>query len=330
MRRKNDEFRAKDQFSPVRHLSIGLTLAVLLTGCGRGTMPDARRSLLDGTEPEPINITQHPSQDREADWSPDGRRLAFSSNRTGDWEIYSIGKDGTSPRRLTHSKGADRAPAWSPDGTAIAFHSERAGSVDIYVMDVVRGGVTRITTSSARDSDPAWSPDGHSLVYSSDRSGSTDLYVIATDSSDAVPFRLTRHPAADLCPSWAPADKIAFFSKRDGNDEIYVTLADGAKMWRITLHAANEFVPDWKSRSGEMVFASNRLGPGRGQIFWLEHESKTPYPLTRDPARATEPSLSPDGNTLAFTSNRDGNNEIYRLALSGLIPMARRRASDAD
>jgi Tol biopolymer transport system component len=87
-------------------------------------------------------------------WSPDGGRIAFSSN--GD--LYLVGAEGGEPTQLTSGPGADRGPAWAPDGSKIAFSSDRDGNSEIYVVDVTGENPTRLTNNPADDSSPAWRP----------------------------------------------------------------------------------------------------------------------------------------------------------------------------
>jgi hypothetical protein len=89
-------------------------------------------------------------------WSSDGTRIAFTSSRDGNREIYIMDADGVNPVRLTASGSADAGPAWSPDGTKIAFWSERTGTGDIYTMDSDGSNVVRLTTSLALDATPDW------------------------------------------------------------------------------------------------------------------------------------------------------------------------------
>jgi Tol biopolymer transport system component len=98
-------------------------------------------------------------------WSPDGSRIAFTSNRDGNSEIYLMNPDGSNMVRLTDNPASDKEPAWSPDGSMIAFSSDRNGSFDIYVMGVEgalqgTGGtwLRRLTTSLGDDVGPAWMP----------------------------------------------------------------------------------------------------------------------------------------------------------------------------
>ena len=87
-----------------------------------------------------------------------GRRIAFESNRDGDWDIYTMRPDGTDVRQLTADDAWDRDPAWSPDRTWIAFASDRDGDFEIYTMRSDGTDVRQLTADDAWDRNPAWSP----------------------------------------------------------------------------------------------------------------------------------------------------------------------------
>ncbi len=110
--------------------------------------------------------------------SPDGKRIAFSSSRDGDFEIYVMKVDGSNVRRLTKSPGLATRPAWSPDGKRLAFTSNRDGNYEIYVINAEGTGLTRLTNQPERDDYPAWHPDGRRLVVVSERNGKFDLYLV--------------------------------------------------------------------------------------------------------------------------------------------------------
>ncbi len=111
-------------------------------------------------------------------WSPDGKRIAFTSTRDGNYEIYVMDADGSNVRRLTNSPRRDIRPRFSPDGKRIAFTSHRDGNAEVYVMNADGTGVRRLTRNPERDDYPAWHPDGKRLVIVSERDGKHDLYLI--------------------------------------------------------------------------------------------------------------------------------------------------------
>src|SRR5262245_45292080 len=100
-------------------------------------------------------------------FSPDGRQLAFTSNRADadNWDLYVMNVNGSNVRRLTVSAGLDIEPVFSPDGTRIAWTSARAGNLNIFTMNVDGSNVHQLTTSSLEDIEPAWSPDGTQIAW---------------------------------------------------------------------------------------------------------------------------------------------------------------------
>ncbi len=118
----------------------------------------------DGTNP--INLTNHPAEDGSPAWSPDGKRIAFSSNRDGNIEVYVMNTDGTNPINLTNHPAADRGPAWSPDGLQIVFSTNRDGNWEkkpndnweVYVMNADGTNPINLTNHPAWDSQASWEP----------------------------------------------------------------------------------------------------------------------------------------------------------------------------
>jgi TolB protein len=94
----------------------------------------------------------------EADWSPDGSRIAFVSGDNQNTNIYLINADGTGLQQLTDSPGYNEGPVWSPDGTIIAFWSDRSGNREIYAMRADGTGLLQLTDDPAQDENPAWAP----------------------------------------------------------------------------------------------------------------------------------------------------------------------------
>ena len=90
-------------------------------------------------------------------WSRDGSRLAFDSNRGGNYDIYVMNADGSGLFQVTHSSADDIFPTWSPDGSRLAFLSSRDGNWEVYVINLDGSGATNLTNDPAEDFSPAWS-----------------------------------------------------------------------------------------------------------------------------------------------------------------------------
>jgi Tol biopolymer transport system component len=130
------------------------------------------------------------------------KRIAFSSNRDGNSEIYTMKLYDSKVTRLTNNSVYDGEPAWSPDGTKIAFTSTRDNNSDIYVMNADGSEQTRLTHAAANDADANWSPDGRRIAFVSVDAENSDIYTINPDGSGVT--QLTISPAFDGGPVWSP------------------------------------------------------------------------------------------------------------------------------
>jgi tricorn protease-like protein len=155
--------------------------------------------------------TRVPTADRDNALAGISGRIAFMSDRDGDWEIFAVNADGSSsPAQLTHNTSDDYTPQWSPDGSKIAFTSDRTGNLDVYVMSADGSGqVNRSNYPFADEALPDWSPDGSQIAFCSNRSGYYNIYVMDADGSNLQQLTYLSTHAMD--PTWSPdGSKIAF------------------------------------------------------------------------------------------------------------------------
>ena len=220
----------------------------------------------------PVNLTRHAANDTSPDWSADGTRIAFDSDRDGDWEIYVMGADGSDVRQLTFNGVDDFSPSFSPDGTRIAFSSERSGDWEIWTMAVDGTDPTQLTASPGRDSEAAWSPDGSQIAFESGRAGNPDIWVMNADGTGQA--NLTRHPADDWWPSWSPGGGLLMFERwGPGTSEVYAMAADGSGVRNLTLTPGSIDRTAVLSPDGALVAYSGDapLGAQRGLYFGPSH-----------------------------------------------------------
>jgi TolB protein len=182
-------------------------------------------------------------------WSADGSKIAFSSARTGDSEIFIADASGANPRRVTTFKGPDVAPTWNPRSNAqLAWVSGRTGEPQIYTMEQDGSNVQRITDSGYAVS-PSWSPNGQLLAFSWNRKygpgdpGGVDIHVIDIASKNYI--QLTHESGSNDYPFWAPDNRHIVFERTiGGHSQIWTMLADGTEQHQLT-HAGNNFMPNW-------------------------------------------------------------------------------------
>jgi Tol biopolymer transport system component len=120
-------------------------------------------------------------------YSPDGRKLAFQSNRSGNYEVWTSDAEGTNCQQLTFFQGPqDGTPRWSPDGRWIALDSRPEGTAQIYVIPSDGGKPRRVTDGDAQNQVPSWSRDGKWIYFESDRSGQWRIWKVPAEGGSAV------------------------------------------------------------------------------------------------------------------------------------------------
>lgn len=235
-------------------------------------------------------------------------QIAFTSDRTGAYEIYLMNSDGSNVRQLTFNTTDSYGPVWSPDGKRIAFSSSRTGNFDVYIMDADGSNVRDLTNNPADDYDPTWSSDSSRIAFVSTRSGKRDIYVMNVDGSASR--NLTNNSATDWYPAWSPDGKtIAFTSDRSGNNDIYLMDADGNNVRNLTSAPSDDKFSAWSTTQSALLFNSNRSG--NVDIYIMNIDGSGVRNLTNNPAEDKFGSWSADGKFIVFSSNRDGNAEIY-------------------
>lgn len=168
----------------------GRSLAMTLT---QGGVPDIFRLGLNGSVMDRLTRGPGRSMNVEASISPDGKKMAFSSDRSGKPMLYVMDVGKKRPKRLTFAGRYNSAPSWSPDGRTLVFAGWAEGHFDVFTINIDGTGLKRITQKRrsnglwSNNESPSFSPDGRFISFISNRTGKKKLYIIRNDGSNIFP-----------------------------------------------------------------------------------------------------------------------------------------------
>ena len=291
---------------------------------------------------EPVDVTTASGESAFLpSWRPDGRALGFT---TFSWRrlrmpvdfdlgVLDLDADGAptgTVRTLLSEEHEDYGAAWSPDGRWLAFHGHLEQSDDIWLVPVdASERPTRLTRfgPGADTGEPDWSPDGRTLAFSShgppgeENPGS--VYTIAVDPATGLavadPFRvpLDGFEGYAMGARFSPdGERLAFYGRsfEDGRVAVYTVPAAGGTPTAVLSFANGEpySAPEWSADGASLFYSrNNRFGPF--QVWQVDISSGATEQVTTGVLGALQPSVSPDGNTLAVTM-REAAIEVVALA----------------
>ncbi|MCW5982505.1 MAG: PD40 domain-containing protein [Bryobacteraceae bacterium] len=227
--------------------------------------------------------------DEQGRWSPDGRRIAFLSDRSGNPEIWLADRDGSNAWQLTSSGGQHVGwPSWSPDGHSLAFDSAAAGQRDIHVLSANGGVPRRLTEHPADDAVPCWSHDGKWIYFTSNRTGKYQIWKIPAAGGEAI--RVTKN--GGLVPFESSDGQFVFYTIGVSNTSLWKVPAGGGEETRVleaismNVEVAREGLYFVRTQGHSIEFLDFRTG----QIRTIFSADK---PIG-------DPSVSPDGHSIMF------------------------------
>lgn len=255
----------------------------------RDGVPNNQIYTMDPDGGNQVRVTSDAASDVDPDVSPDGKQILFTSNQTGNNDIFLQDRSGALTN-LTNNSATDEWARWSPDGKQIVFDSNRdGGTFEIYVMSADGSGMpTALTAPPVLGRYPSWSPDGKQIVL---RRG-IDIYTMNADGS-GTPVQLTHEVApsfAQMAAFSPDGQSIAFMSFREGYCSVFRMDADGSNQINLTpkdpADASSTWcsrAPSWSTDGQKIFFMSFRPSTGgKNQIFAMDADGSDLVQLTTD------------------------------------------------
>ncbi len=275
-----------------------------------------------------LQLTADRSTNVRPIWSPDGRSVAYQSNRgdNGNYHIWIMNADGKNQRALTNGGSDDRHPFWSPDGKQIVYDSSNGGAREVWTVNSDGNNRRQITHLEQEVSFPAFNADSSMISFYSYKDGVMSLWIVGADGSNPKPLipsladqRLNQCTFACHQALWSPDGKKITYTGGD-HTTIWVMNADGSNQVQLS-----------KGNGGEHEHQHFPWWLGDGRIGYIV-ENVTPAESWTDawavPSSGGSPTLlygkithqgpfewSPDGSKVLFHSPRSGNFNIYLVDL---------------
>jgi Tol biopolymer transport system component len=267
-----------------------------------------------------VQLTSDPGIDTNGVWSPDGQRIAWSSDRSGEFQIWTMNNDGSDKRQITNGHAAHGWPQWSPDGTLLAYwgFDENSGLSTISICNADGTDVFVLVESQGKLDRPAWHPDGNYIAYAAQDQDNWDIWVAATDGSRF--YRMTHDAQMETNPLWSPdglsiAYKVApnkaynltienFINVENGFENPEYHIWDGIKSIQM-----NDWSPDGQYITYTAEAVTNASGEDRVSYLAVVEDvslsgskvSGTPLVLSRGMTLGDRgPRFSPDGSQIVF------------------------------
>lgn len=274
----------------------------------------------------PRQLTDNPGVDIQPEWSKDGTKIIFKSNRLSpdpvqSFKIYTMNADGTQQEQIFTDKNYHGYPDWSPDETHVIFNSFDPGNNELFTASIATGQSSQITTDSGFDDSGRWSPDGTQIAFFSTRTGGSELYLLPVDNNGVrtgFPTRITSNSNRDEQPRWSPdGQKLIYESDRSGPINIWMIDLATKMETQITVGTSvDDGYPNWSPDGTFLVFDSKRSE--NRDLYLCPSSGGEEKRVTFNPSYDDHGSWSPDLTKIVFGSNRAGNMDIWVVEIPSI------------
>jgi Tol biopolymer transport system component len=260
------------------------------------TLGEGRRALCvvpAGGGPE-RRLTDATASDGLPRWTPDGRAIVFSSDRSGSWQLWEVAAQGGRPRRVRSNDCNEWQADVSPDGSTLAFLSDCGGPQSLWLASTGGGAARLLVRHRARTvlGNPDWSPDGRRIVFSSNHRVGHQIFVV--DVARGAERRVSALLSGGCEPRFSPDGRSVVHVTRGHHRPtsrlVEVDLASGAARTLVDWPALT-YDPVYSPDGTELAFASDRTGSY--QVYRLRLSDRTTDRVTSGPGEAREPDYRP-------------------------------------
>ncbi|UCF78051.1 MAG: serine/threonine-protein kinase [Candidatus Eiseniibacteriota bacterium] len=283
-------------------IAVALVIVWLLIRDREGPIPPGQS----------LKVTSADAWHRQPEISPDGGRIAYVSDVSGNPDVYVIDIRGGNPLQLTYSPAADEQPTWFPDGSSLAFVSGRGGRRGVWKVGQLGGSPTLLLEAAEF---PAISPDGRRVAFSRDEPGGNSRIAVASlaNPSDVTVLTGDRDGLWDhRYPVWSPDGKEICYATRH---DVWIVPSTGGKARPLTSGGNMDSQPAWAPDGRHVYFSSYR--EGTLALWRVSRKRGRSERVSLGTGWESEPSLCRDGTKLVYSTRMQEEGIAVRDMRSG-------------